>query len=318
MPKMFEHHRTRPDLADGVSDIFAVNIRRAAVHRLEARRKFAFRIQVCRGRDADGAGTCGAEIGKNIAEKIGADDDIKPIRMLHKMRGENIDMVLRGLDVRIFRRHFLEALIPVRHGDSDAVRLGRRGDVFSLARFGELKSVFQNAIHAAPCKDGLLHTNLVFGAAVQPPADGRIFALIVFAHHPEIDIARLPARQGRRHTRHQAHRADVGVKLKLATNWNQQPPQRNVIRHSRKADRAEKDCVVLADSSEAIVRHHLAVFGVVIAAPGHFIELKLDVEFSTDRFEYTHALGHDLLADTVTRDDGDFVFAHGALRIYLH
>ena len=41
--------------------------------------------------------------------------------------------------VRILRRHRAEALVPVRHGDRDAVRLGRRGHVLCRARARQLE-----------------------------------------------------------------------------------------------------------------------------------------------------------------------------------
>src|SRR5882762_11730798 len=52
--EVLEHHRARPDLSDGIRDVLARDVRRRAVHRLEHRREFAFRIDVARGRDADG------------------------------------------------------------------------------------------------------------------------------------------------------------------------------------------------------------------------------------------------------------------------
>ena len=140
------------------------------------------------------------------------------------MRSQNVDVILRCFDVRIFRRHFLEAFVPIRHGDGDAIGFGGGRYVFLAACFRQFKSVLENAINTTPRKDRLLHANFVFCAAVEPPADGGIFTFVVFAHDPEIDVAGFASREWRRHAGHQAHRADIGIKLKLATDRNQQTP----------------------------------------------------------------------------------------------
>src|SRR4051794_32128316 len=71
VPEMLEHHRARPDLPDGICDLLAVDVRRAAVHGLEARRKLALRIEVRGRRDADRPGARGPEVRKDVAEEVG-------------------------------------------------------------------------------------------------------------------------------------------------------------------------------------------------------------------------------------------------------
>ena len=51
----------------------------------------------------------------------------------HEMRGQDVDVVLVGLDVGIVLLHLGEALVPERHGVDDAVGLGGRGHVLLLA-----------------------------------------------------------------------------------------------------------------------------------------------------------------------------------------
>ena len=77
--------------------------------------------------------TAGPEVGEDVAEQVRADDDVEPVGVQHEVRGEDVDVVLVGPDVRILRGHRPEALVPVRHGDRDAVRLGRRGHVLLRA-----------------------------------------------------------------------------------------------------------------------------------------------------------------------------------------
>ena len=51
-------------------------------------------------------------------------------------------------------------------------------------------------------------------------------------------------------------------------------------------------------------RHHAAVLPAIFAAPGKFIPLGRDSEFSFCRFENAHAVGYDLFADPVTGNYG--------------
>src|SRR5438128_1634261 len=122
---VLEHHRGRPDLADRVRDALAVDVGRRAVDGLEQRGKHALRVDVGGWRDADGAGAGGAEIRQDVAEQVGRYDDVEPVRMRDEVRGQDIDVELVPADVGILLGHCLDALVPVRHRDRDAVRLGR-------------------------------------------------------------------------------------------------------------------------------------------------------------------------------------------------
>ena len=56
----------------------------------------------------------------------------------HEMRGQNVDVVLVGLGFGILLGDRGEALVPVRHGDRDAVGFRGARDVVALARRGEV------------------------------------------------------------------------------------------------------------------------------------------------------------------------------------
>ena len=182
--------------------------------------------------------------------------------------------------------------------------------MFFLTRARQFERVFHDAIDAAPREDRLLHADFVFRAAIEPAADRRIFAFVIFAHDPEIDVTGFASRQRRRNAGHQPHRAHVGVELEFAADGNEQTPERNVIGYAGKSDGAQVDGIVISNFGEAVFRHHFSVFREVVAAPGFFVELELDVEFARGRFEHAHAFGDDFLADAVTGDDGDFVGFH--------
>ena len=54
----------------------------------------------------------GPEIGQDVAEQIRADHDVEPIGMAHEMRGQDVDVVLVGLDVGVVARDRGKALVP--------------------------------------------------------------------------------------------------------------------------------------------------------------------------------------------------------------
>ena len=161
---------------------------------------------------------------------------------------------------------------------------------------------------------GLLGDEFTVGIREHAAADGGIFAFGVFAHHPEIDIAGLAARERRRHAGHQPHRAQIDVLVELPAEFDQRAPQRNVIGDFRRpADRAEIDRVVLADLGLPVLRHHLAVLFVIV--PGReveMVEMHGDAVLFRGRLQHAQALRHHFLADAVAGNDRDPIgfFAH--------
>src|SRR5437868_6061010 len=68
--EMIEHHRRRPDLADGIGDAFPSNVWSGPMHGFEERREAPLRIDVARRSDADGSGAGRSEVGENVAEEV--------------------------------------------------------------------------------------------------------------------------------------------------------------------------------------------------------------------------------------------------------
>ena len=139
------------------------------------------------------------------------DDDVEAVGEAHEMRGQDVDVELVGPDAGIARGHRLEALVPVRHRDRDAVRLGRRRDVLRRPLRGELERELQDAVDALAREHGLLEHDLAVGALVHAPADRRVLALGVLADDDEVDVAGLAVRERRRDAGHQAARPQVHV-----------------------------------------------------------------------------------------------------------
>jgi hypothetical protein len=141
-------------------------------------------------------------------------------------------------------------------------------------------------------------------------SDRAVLALGILAHDPEIDVARLAVGEWAGHALEQAHRAQVHVLVEFAADRDQQAPQRNVVRHAWPAHRAEEDALVLFQCLHAVVRHHLAGLGKAVAGPVEVGEFQLETEAAPGGFQHAHALRHDFLADSVTRNEGDLVLGH--------
>ena len=219
-------------------------------------------------------------------------------------------MVLVGLHLGVARGHGANALVPVRHGDRDPVRLGGRGEVLLRAAPRELERVPEYAVGARPGEGALLHDGFPLGAFEDAPADRRVFAFGVLANHPEIDVALFAPGERRLDPRHQAHRAEIHVQVEAAAHRDQELPQGYVIGHAGKTAGAEEHGVVIPDRREAVFGHHAPVLQAVLAAPGKFVPLECDAEFPACGLEHAHALRHDFLADAVAGDDGDPVALH--------
>src|SRR5271154_5238310 len=100
--------------------------------------------------------------------------------MPHEMSGQNVDVILIGADVGIFRRDFVEALVPKGHGEDDAVGFGSGRQVF-FALAGQLEGVTDYPGYAAAREDGLLEGQFVWGAFIKAAAYVGVFAFAVFA-----------------------------------------------------------------------------------------------------------------------------------------
>jgi hypothetical protein len=87
----------------------------------------------------------------------------------HEVGGEDVDVVLVGAHVRIALRHFGEALVPVGHGDRDAVRLGGRGQVPLRPRHRQLEGELHDAVGAAAGEDAFLDHGFALGAFEHAP-----------------------------------------------------------------------------------------------------------------------------------------------------
>src|SRR5215469_17024108 len=110
------------------------------MYRFEHRRTFLLRIQICRWGNPYRYHNRWAEIRENVSKQVGAHDNVEPVRVLHEMGGEYVDVILIRANIGILFRDLVKTLVPKRHGVNDAVRLGRRRNVL-LAASRELKCI---------------------------------------------------------------------------------------------------------------------------------------------------------------------------------
>ncbi len=234
------------------------------MHGFEQRRVAVQRVQVGRGRDADGARARGPQVGEDVSEEVGRHHHVELLWPLHEHGGEDVDVELASADVGKAFADLLQALVPERHGHIDAVGLGRRHQVLALAPGREFEGIGEHAVHARAGEHRLLDGHLAVGALEHAAPDGGIFPLGVFADHDEIDITGYAARQRAGDAAHQAHRAQVDVKVELAAHLQQQPPHRDMVRHEVwRAHGPEIDRGMVAHVVLPVGGHHQAMPQVV-------------------------------------------------------
>ena len=99
------------------------------MHGLKHRWIVSFRIEIGGWRDANRPGDGWTQIGKDVTKQIRANDYIEPVRVQHKVRGENIDVIFVGSYFGVEFADLFYALVPEGHSDSDAIRLCSGGQV---------------------------------------------------------------------------------------------------------------------------------------------------------------------------------------------
>src|SRR5205085_8802174 len=90
---------------------------------------------------------------------------------------------------------------------------------------------------------------------------------------------------------------------------DQEPPERDMIRHAGIADRTEKHGIVGPQLIESVFRHHAAGLGVGLAAPVEFAPLQRKAVAPRCRFQRVNAFRHDFAPDAVAGDNGDPICA---------
>src|SRR5690606_7500044 len=151
----------------------------------------------------------------------------------------------------------------------------------------------------------LLHRQLLRGAAVEPPADLGVLALVVLPHHHEVQFPGADSPQWTLDAAQQHHWAQVDVLGEAAAQRDQQAPQGYVVGHPGVAHRAEKDGVEVGELIHAVGRHHRAGPGVALATPVELPPLEGEPVPLARAFQHPAGGGDHLLADAVAGDHRD-------------
>ena len=306
LPQVFQHQGRRPDLPDRIGDAPARDVRRGAVHGLEQGRMASVRVQVGRRRDADRAGAGRPQVGQDVAEQVRGHDHVEAVGVLHQVGAEDVDVEFVPGDVGIFQADGGDAFVPERHGDGDAVGFRGRRQVAARPPGGQFEGVAQDPVGAGTGEHRFLDGDFPVGAGEQAAARVGVFALGVFAHHQEVDVAGQPAGQRAGHAGHQPRRPQVDVLVELAADGDDGFPDGDVVRHPvGRAHGAEQDGVVPADAVLPVGRHHAAFAQVMVAAPVEGFEGQSQAEPGVGGFQYPQAFRHDFHADAVAGDHCD-------------
>ena len=140
----------------------------------------------------------------------------------------------------------------------------------------------------------------------------RVLTLGIFAHHNEVDVGWRLAGQRTGRTGQKLDGANAGKLLKILAYGQDERAQRNMVRNAVGVPHGtEVDGVIGLQCLQGIVRHHTAVFVVVVAAPWKSLEGKLQARYHLlRRAEHLESFRHDFLTDAIARDHRNFVSSH--------
>src|SRR5215467_11878175 len=137
---------------------------------LEHRWIFFFWIEVCGGGDTDRPDDRGAKIRKNVTEEIRTHNNIKPVRMPHKMGREDVDVILIRANIWVICRHLMETFIPERHGVDDPVGFCGRGQM-PLSGAGQIEGESHDSLYSTSGENCLLNGHFLIRSLIETAAN---------------------------------------------------------------------------------------------------------------------------------------------------
>ncbi len=175
-----------------------------------------------------------------------------------------------------------------------------------------LRQLEREAVDARDARAGedrSLGRDFLGQAAVRAAAAAGILALGVLAHDHPVD--RLPAAQRAPDARQQPRGPHVGVLVEALADRQAQPPQRQVVGHVGRADRAEEDGVERLEPLEPALGYVMAVLEVVVAAPREMLDRETESAVAGGEYLQHFQPGRDDFdADAVAGDGCDSVLTH--------
>ena len=262
------------------------------------------------------------QVGENIAEQVRRYYYVKTLRVGNEPHRQRINMRPVVGDVRAFGGHLLEDLVPQAHRVRECIALRRRGDVFLAVSFSrQLEGVSDDAAAAQLGENPRLQRNLFrlregrpqggdlgeFGV-LTPVASAEIAveALGGLADDDKIYLLGRAVRQVPRASGHGLDRAHIGKLLKACPNSQHHASDPDGLRSLvRQAHGTQVDGIETGQYLQRIRRHGHIMLQPVPAPPGKLLEIESYRALVAGALEDLEALGDDLRADAVTRNDRD-------------
>jgi hypothetical protein len=304
-----EHQGGAADGSDRVADALPGDVRRGAVHRFEHRREPALRVEVGTGGEAEAAGQGAAQVGEDVRVQVRGDHHGQVLGLQDELRGHGVDQHTLGRHVRVVGRDTAEHLVPQDHAVLLRVALGHAGDLFVRTGPRELEREPHDPLTSVLGEQRRLHRHLT---AVAPgtevtAAEPGVLTLGVLPDDDPVEFGAVRLAQRALDAGQELHRPYVRPLVEVLADVQPQTPETDVVRDSGPADRAEVDGVEFLELVEAVLGHHPAVLGVVVAAPAELLPVKGEtaVRGIGERVQHGPAGFDDLDADTVGGDGGD-------------
>ena len=154
MAQVIEHHCDRQDRRKRIGDPFAGDVRRRPVNRLEHAGERPFGVQVSGGCQPHSSLQNGPQVGDDIAEHVGCNDDIEPLGAGDHSHATGVHVLVVALDLRVITPDLGERPHPEVVGEGQHVGLGDQGDLAHKAppaiRRGETRGTGQPVPVAGP------------------------------------------------------------------------------------------------------------------------------------------------------------------------
>ena len=259
--------------------------------------------------DASGSGIANATdygaglVGDDVAEQVVGKDHVETRRIGHHEDGGRVDVQIVVGDFRIFLGDLVDDALPHVARVDEHVLLVHEGHMLP-ALHGQLEGVTHHTLHTVGGIDGDFGGHLVRGTATHRSTGTAVQAFSAFAHHNEVDVARIGERGG--HTLVQLGRTQVDVLVEIEAELEKQATLQNAGLDARIADSAQQDRVGLLDALLFLFRKNRTVTQVAL---GTKIEI-LVIEFGDALGRLLQSLlgprSH-FLANAIARNDGDGV-----------
>ena len=309
---MFQHLAGRPEGRDRIGNPFAGDIEGRAVDRLKHGREPSLWVDVGGRCHTKASRQRTGKVGQDIGVKVGGDNRVEAFRRQRHSHRHRIDQHLVPCDIRKLGSDLGSDLVPHHHAMALGVGFCNDCQQLTRPRLRQAERVAHNAADADTGEDrgfgGDLFRQATMGAATM----ARIFALGILANDHPVQITRPLVLQRRRNAGKNPRRADIRILVKPLADRKAKPPEGDVIRHIRRANRTKENGIMRCQRFQPVLGHHSAMLFVIIGSPVIVREFTGKTAVTRGkRIENSDARGNHLGADTVCRNGCNAMMLHG-------